>query len=111
LSLVTRLMGFGLCLVGGFMIGWVQGIQTIVDTIDGSITAVAASIPNLDTALRNYVASQIQQNVNPLLGSYWAFGILLAFAGFVLVARGDRKPRSSEEGAPLVPQAVPEKQQ
>ncbi len=104
MSLITRLIGFGLCLFGGFMIGWVQGIQSIVDTINSSISAVASSIPNLDSELQGYLQSQIQQNVNPVLGTYWAFGIILAIAGFILVARGDRKPQSDGEEAPLLSQ-------
>jgi hypothetical protein len=47
------------------------------------------------------VTSYIQQNVNPALASYWEFGILLAFAGFILVARGDRKPKRAQEGVYL----------
>jgi hypothetical protein len=94
-----------MCLLGGFMIGWVQGIQSIVDNINGEITSVASSIPGLDSTLQTYIQSVIQQNVNPNLGSYWAFGILLAFFGLVLVVRGDRKRK--RDGEETTPQSNP----
>ncbi len=91
------------------MIGWVQGIQSIVDTIDSSITALAGSIPNLDLEMQTFLKTELQQNVNPSLGTYWALGVLLIFFGFVLVARGDRKPSKPPE--PLLPPQPPVKQQ
>ena len=92
------------------MIGWVQGIQSIVNTINNTISAIAGSIPNFDSQLQTYVQSQIQNNVNPTLGSYWAFGIILAFLGFVLVARGDPKPKHQVDMLPIEEQMPKTKQ-
>ena len=47
MSLLTRLLGFGLRLLGGFMIGYVQGLQSIVDAINNMIYEAAGSIPTL----------------------------------------------------------------
>jgi hypothetical protein len=80
------------------MIGYVQGLQSIVDAVNNIIYETGKNMPNVGVAISNLVAAYVQGQVNPALGSYWEFGILLAFGGLILVARGDRKPKSAQEG-------------
>ena len=102
MSLFTRLLGFGLCMLGGLLIGYVQGIQSVVDAVINITQEVVKNTPNLNSPVAYVVAGFVQQYANPTYGSYWEFGILLAVGGFILVARGDRKPRNPEEAEPLL---------
>ena len=103
LSLVTRLLGLGSTLLAGLMIGYVQGIQSIVDVVKNIIFDVARTMPNVGSYVAYYVGGYLQENANPAFGSYWEFGILLAIFGFILIARGDRKPNNQEEPLLLQP--------
>jgi hypothetical protein len=80
-------------LVAGWLIGYVQGIQSIVDAVINIVHATGSTlnVASFATATGWY----IQAAANPDLGSYWIFGILLAFGGFSLVARGDRRPKDT----------------
>jgi hypothetical protein len=93
LSLVSRILGFGMCLVAGLMIGYVQGIQSIVDAVVNIVhaTGYTLNVASFATSIALY----IETAANPDLGSYWIFGILLAFGGLFLVAREDRGPRDT----------------
>jgi hypothetical protein len=82
-----------MCLVAGWMIGYVQGIQSIVDAVV-NIVRVAGSTLGVSSFAAT-TAFYIKVAANPDFGSYWIFGILLAFGGFVLVARGDRKAKDT----------------
>lgn len=75
------------------MIGYVQGLQSIVDAVSNIILQVAYITPNVGAAIGSAVAGFMEQLINPDYGSYWAFGVILAVGGFILVARGDPKPR------------------
>ena len=96
MSLVTRLLGFGLCLLGAFTIGYVQGVQSIAGTINNNINLIAGTMGNLAPQIEALVATYIRENVAPTLNSLLAIGILMAVGGFVLVAMGDRKLRKAK---------------
>jgi len=106
LSLLTRLAGFGLSLLGAFLIGYSQGIQSIIGTIDHEITRVLGTTPGFAPALSPLVASYIQQNVTPYLNPYLGAGVATAAAGVILVARGDRRPKMAKEKSVVQPQSV-----
>jgi MFS family permease len=108
LSLVTRLLGFGLCLLGSFLIGYVQGIQSILPNIDGMINFYGGSVSNLAAVAAAATASYTQQNVNPWLSWYWVGGIPMVVGGFILIAMRDRKPKKAREWrGPGAPEARP----
>jgi hypothetical protein len=92
--------------MGGFMIGYAQGVQTIVDNVNNIIARTALTLPNVGRTLTDLVAAYLQHQVNPTYGSYWEFGALFAIGGFILVARGDRKPRTTQEAEPLPSQPL-----
>jgi hypothetical protein len=113
LSLVTRLMGFGLCILGGFLIGYVEGIQSIIVEANRIVLATGATLnmPLFDVVVGAFVTQFVQGHGNQNYGSFWAFGIILAFLGFVLVAKGDRKPPTAEDLAPLLQRPLGEEQE
>jgi len=80
------------------MIGYVQGLQTIVNAVNGIVYNTGANMPNAGNSVTQLFQAYVQNQVNPSFGSYWEFGVLFAFAGFILVARGDRKPRTDQDG-------------
>jgi hypothetical protein len=110
LSLLTRLLGFGGCLLGAFAIGYYQGIQSVVGTINNEVFHVLGTTPNFAQAVAPAMTKYIQQNVTPTVNDYLLVGIVLAAGGIILVARGDRKPKSDKQEVPLPPQPVPVKQ-
>jgi len=75
------------------MVGYVQGIQSIVDAAVNIVHTTGSTLHVSSFAAT--AAFYIQVAANPDFGSYWIFGILLAFGGFVLVAREDRRPRDT----------------
>ena len=99
MALGSRLGGFVLCVFGGDLIGWAQGLQSLAVGINANIDQIAGSIPNLDSELWTYVENQFQQSINPNLGTYWALGIVLVFFGFVLIARGDGRRKNAKPAA------------
>jgi hypothetical protein len=104
MSLVTRMLGVGSCLLGGWMMGYGQGIQTVVDAVKNITFDVAKTMPNVGSYVAYYVGGYLQQNGNPAYASYWEFGIILAIGGFILLARGDPKPNTEKE--PLLTQPL-----
>ncbi len=68
-------------------------------------------MPTIGAIMGNYVKDLIISQLTPNYGSYWVFGILLVLGGFILVARGDRKPRDPMERAPLLEEPLYGKQQ
>ncbi len=84
------------------MIGYVQGLQSVVDAVNNITIAVAKALPPMYSVVAGLVTGYVQQDLNPARGSFWEFGILLAVGGFILVARGDRKPRNPAEAEPLL---------
>jgi hypothetical protein len=100
LSLVTRLLGFGLCLLGAFAIGYVQGIWSITGDISNIVTNVAGTLPDLATQIVAASTAYVQQVVAPTLNPLLAVGIVLVAGGVVLVVRGDKKKLLEEAKAP-----------
>jgi hypothetical protein len=100
--LVTRLLGVALSLSGGLLIGYAQGLDTIANAVGGIFFNLAIKTPEVGPIIGNYVGGFIEQQVRANYGTYWEVGIILATLGFILIARGDRKPRSPLERVPLV---------
>jgi hypothetical protein len=100
-------MGYALCLFGSFVIGYGHGIQTIAGSINGLITFGSGDTPNLAALATNATTIYIQQNVNPTLGLYLPVGIALILGGFILIVRGDQKPKSAEERGQVPSQTQP----
>ena len=94
---MTRLIGFGLCLLGAFFIGYGQGVQTAVGNVAGFVAEASGSIPGLSGNMTAQISSYVQQTT-PSLGTYWEAGVPLVAAGVLLVIRGDGKPKKVQEG-------------
>lgn len=103
MSLVSRLIGVALSLSGGWLIGSAQGAITVSNNVGNTIFAVAVSMPTtVGTMIGRYIEDLIVEQLAPNYGSFWVFGVILACGGFILVYRGDRKPRPPEEALPLL---------
>ena len=102
MSLASRLLGVGLCLWGGWLIGNAQGVETLGNDVGNIILVIGINMSTVGAVMGNYVKDLVVQQLTPDYGSYWVFGIILALGGFILVARGDRKPRDPSERAPLL---------
>ncbi len=89
------------------MIGYVQGIQSIVPNIDGMINYYSGGVSNLGAVAAAATTSYTQQNVNPWLSWYWVGGIPMVLAGFILITVRDRKPKNTREREPRATQAQP----
>jgi hypothetical protein len=111
LSLVTRLLGIPLGLAAGFMIGWAQGVSSLIDAISNVASTRIGSTPGLDPytvqLMSAYVFQGMAQRFNANYGSYWAFGVVLAIGSLVLIGRGDHKAQAGdpEREGPLEQQA------
>ena len=84
------------------MIGYAQGFDTVAKAVGGIFFNLSIKTPEVGPIIGNYVGGFIEQQVRANYGTYWEIGIILATLGFILIARGDRKPRSPLEKAPLV---------
>jgi hypothetical protein len=109
LSLVTRILGFGLCVVGAFLAGYSESLHSTAGIVDGWIIRYAGilGVAPSSTYLNSLLAqsnSYIQQNVTPVWTSYLVIGIAVAICGIALVAAGDRKPRNAESHVARQPQ-------
>ena len=102
LSLATRLLGIALSLTGGVMMGYAQGIETVSNAVGNIIFNVGVNTPGVGVAIGDYVDGLVELLLTPNNGTYWVFGVLLAFFGLVLIGRGDRKPRDPLESVPLL---------
>lgn len=91
LSLVTRLAGFGLCLIGAYVVGYFQALHSTAGLIDSTVTQFAGSVPAFNSAILAQAATYIQQNVPSDWTTDVSLGALVAIGGTVLVALGDRK--------------------
>jgi hypothetical protein len=102
LSLVTRMIGFGLCLVGASVVGFAESLHSTAGLADGwiikyvSVQGVAPNATYMDSVLAE-TNNYIQQNVTMVWTNYVAIGVVLAIAGAILVAVGDRKPRDAKK--------------
>jgi hypothetical protein len=79
------------------LVGFAQGRQSIVDAVINIIYQTGRDLPNVGLPIAGLFAVYVQQEANPAFASYWEFGVLLAIGGFILVVRGDRKPKSAQE--------------
>ena len=96
-------MGVGLSIFGGYLIGYAQGIQSLVTYAQNVIYQTYPTMPDVPGIVADTLAGDIQQTANPAYGSYWIFGIILAFLGFVLLARANRRPAIVQDQAPIIP--------
>jgi hypothetical protein len=102
LSLASRLIGVALALSGGWLMGSAQGAITVSNTVGGLIYTNAANTPAVGAIVGEYLELIVTPLLAPNYGTFWAFGVILAFLGLALVYRGDRKPRPPEESLPLL---------
>ena len=84
------------------MIGYAQGVQSIVDAVVNITQEVVRNTPNLNSPVAFVIAGYLERAANPNFGAYWEFGVLLAIVGFILVAIGDHKSASAQEAEPLL---------
>ena len=110
MSLVTRLVGFGLCVVGAAVAGYSEGLHSTASTVDVWVVRYAGILgvaPNGTylSELLSETNSYIQQNVTTVWTDYLAIGVAMAICGTILVALGDRKAKSAE--SQVAPQSQP----
>lgn len=101
MSLVTRMLGFGLCVGGAFVAGYSESLHSTAGIADGWITKYAGILgvaPN-GSFLADVLAqtnSYIQQNVTSVWAYYLAIGVAIGICGTILVAAGDGKANKAE---------------
>jgi hypothetical protein len=101
-------LGFVLCFVGAFIAGFYQSLHSTADNMNNLVFLVTVDRADFGQSVAAQVTSYIQQNVTPIWAYYLAIGIAMAIGGTVLVAIGDRKPKSAlVEQTPLQSQPVP----
>jgi len=88
------------------LLGSARGADTIANAVGGIFFNLAVKTPEVGPIIGNYVGGFIEQQVRANYGTYWEVGIILATLGFILIGRGDRRPRSPLERAPLVEPAL-----
>jgi uncharacterized transporter YbjL len=109
--LKIRLLAFGLILLGGFLVGYVEAMQAIAPSINGIVAGVVVSSPGLASTIEANITSYIQQSVTPTVLPYMGIGIAMVVGGSILVAVKDRKPKSKHQNAPVQSQPLVVKQQ
>jgi len=97
LSLVTRLVGFGLCLIGAFTAAYFQSLHSTAGVVGSVISKYVSTMPDYNAALLANVATFVQQNLPSAWGSYVDVGIAMAIFGSALVAIGDRRPTGAKK--------------
>jgi uncharacterized membrane protein YfcA len=102
LSLASRLLGVVLCLAGGWTVGGAQGVETVSNAVGKIAFDLGVSMNTVGAIMGAYVGQLIEQQLTPNYGTDWVFGILVILAGFILIARGDRKPRNPRDKEPLL---------
>ena len=110
MSLLTRVFGFGLCLVGGVAIGYAQGIKSILGTIGGIILSINLGVGNLASVVETATAGYIQNTVDPSLNLYLVGGVVLVLAGLAVVLWENIKARSVRGRGQMQTQPVAVKQ-
>jgi hypothetical protein len=109
LSLATRLLGFVLALVGAFLVGYAQGVQSILGTIGGVVSVDTATMPTFTTmvqSIQSMVTTYLQGWESTNWNTYLVVGIAVAAGGLVLVAVGDRRRRNVRRVMPLQAQPL-----
>lgn len=87
------MIGFALCVLGGFLTSYFEGIKSTADMVDGfinSFTAVGIP-PSFYAAVTSQMDVYVSQHVAPIWAVGTVIGIAVAVAGVTLVARGDGK--------------------
>ncbi|HEV2389170.1 MAG TPA: hypothetical protein VGS04_00450, partial [Nitrososphaerales archaeon] len=103
-SLVTRLLGFGLCVVGAFLAGYGDTLHSTAGIADGwilryaSVLGVAPNGSYLSEVLAQ-TDSYIKQNVTSVWIYYLVVGAVMAIGGIILVAAGDGKAKNAGQVA------------
>ena len=82
--------------------GGAQGIETVSNAVSKICLDVGIQMTFVGAIMGAYVGDLISQELTVNYGSYWVFGILLAIGGFVLIGRGDRKPKNPKDSEPLL---------
>ena len=100
MSLVSRLAGFGLCILGAFATGYAEGVNSISTSVYPLVEKAAGSIPGLAPTITNLMKTYMEQEALPPLNSYLALGLALTAGGFILIMLGDRKLRGPKAEMP-----------
>ncbi len=95
------MLGVLLSIGGGALMGQAQGAFTVAVEANNLIVSVGQNSPDPGAFVADYMGALIQQQLTPNYGSFWAFGVILAAIGLLLIVRGDRKPRDPKESEPL----------
>ena len=95
------MLGFVLCVVGAFFVGYAQSLHTTAASVDDWIIKYAGILgvaPNGSylTELLSETNTYIQQNVTSVWVYYLAIGVAIAACGTILVAAGDGKAKNVE---------------
>jgi len=77
------------------MIGYVQGLASIVDAASNIVYGVARSL-GLYAGVTDTITGFVQIRINPNYAAFWEFGVLIAIGAFILVVRGDSKKNTQE---------------
>lgn len=96
MSLITRILGFALCVGGAFLVGYSRGLGAAAGSTNDLAYRLTGDKPDFAQAVGAQVSSYIQQTIDPTLNTYLVVGIALAIIGAILVARGDGKMKSLE---------------
>jgi hypothetical protein len=92
LSLVSRLLGFGLCLLGSGILGYAEGLISVPTSVyTNLITHESGDVLGLAPSMISSVTNYIQTSIAPNTGTYLALGAVLVLCGAALVAIGDRR--------------------
>jgi predicted MFS family arabinose efflux permease len=86
--------------------GYAQGVQYVYNGVSNIIITVASHTPQAGYVIGTAIAGLVQEKVDINYGSYWVFGISLAIFGLIAIGIGDRKQRTLEERAPLLPEPI-----
>jgi hypothetical protein len=106
LFFIRRLFGFVLCIAGGYLMGYAQGVQDVYNGVSNIIITVATDTPDAGYVIGSAIAALVQDKVDINYGSYWVFGIILAIFGLIAIGVGDRRQRPLEERAPLLQEPI-----
>jgi hypothetical protein len=109
LSLTTRLLGFVLAVVGAFLVGYAQGVQSLLGTISNVVSVDTATMPtftDMVQSISSMVTAYVQQWQSTNWDAYIIVGIVVAAGGLVLVAMGDRRRRNARRVLPIPAQPL-----
>jgi hypothetical protein len=102
-------MGFALALVGSFVVGYSQGVQSLLGTLNNVVSVDTALMPtfsNMAQEISTEVTTYLQQWGSTNWNEYLAIGVVIAAGGLVLVALGDRKRKNTRFVIPMQAQPI-----